>query len=132
MVTFPPPAHTHCLYIPLPPNHPMAVKPTARLKKRYVKFTLEGDFTKEELSRALYKYSLRFFGEYGLSSRTIRLIEFDGKEGVILADRKGANEVLGMLALISTLEGRPARIIPALTSGTLASMKRKSSPKPSA
>jgi RNase P/RNase MRP subunit POP5 len=106
----------------------MAVKPTARLKKRYVKFTLKGDFTEEELSRALYKYSLRFFGEYGLSSRTIKLIEFNGKEGIILTDRQGANEILGMLALIDSLEGKPARLIPAITSGTLASMKRKSPP----
>ncbi|MBN2122313.1 hypothetical protein JW721_04655 [Candidatus Micrarchaeota archaeon] len=110
----------------------MAVKPTARLKKRYVKFSLKGDFTQEELSRALYKYSLRFFGEYGLSFRTLKLIEFDGKEGIILTDRKGANDVLGMLALIDSLDGKPARLIASLTSGTLASMKRKSSIGPSA
>jgi RNase P/RNase MRP subunit POP5 len=110
----------------------MAVKPTARLKKRYVKFSLKGDFTKDELSRALYRYSLSFFGEYGLSSRTLKLIEFNGKEGILLTDRKGANEVLGMLALIGSLGGKPARIIPILTSGTLASMKRKTSPKPAA
>lgn len=107
----------------------MSVKPTDRLKKRYIKFTLRGDFTREELSKAIYRHSLRFFGEYGLSSRTIKLIEFDGKGGTLLTDRKGANEVLGMLALISELDRKPARIIPTLTSGTIASLKRKSSPE---
>lgn len=125
MVTFP-------FYTSLPLIFLMAVKPTARLKKRYIKFTLKGDFTEEELSRALYKHSLRFFGEYGLSLRTIKLIEFEGKEGIILTDRKGANDVLGMLALISSIEGKPARPVASLTSGTLASLKRKSSPNPSA
>jgi RNase P/RNase MRP subunit POP5 len=105
----------------------MSVKPTDRLKKRYIKFQFKGDLGEEELSRAIYKYSLRFFGEYGLSSRTIKLIEFNGKEGILLTDRKGANEVLGMLALINELDKKPARITPTLTSGTLASMKRKSS-----
>ncbi len=107
----------------------MSVNPTDRLKKRYIKFTLKGDFSEDELSRAIYKYSLRFFGEYGLSTRTIKLIEFKGNEGLLLVSRKAANEVLGMLALISELDGKPARIIPVLTSGTLASLNRKTSPQ---
>ncbi|MCP4647866.1 MAG: hypothetical protein GY852_09085 [bacterium] len=103
----------------------MTLKPSQRLKKRYISFTLKGSFTEEELSHALYKYSLRFFGEYGLSSRTIKLIEFNGNEGILLVNRDSAEEVLGMLALVNELAGKPARIISKRTSGTLASLKEK-------
>ena len=103
----------------------MTLKPSQRLKKRYILFTLKGDFTEEELSHAIYKYSLKFFGEYGLSSRTIKLIEFSGNKGILLVNRDSAEEVLGMLALISGLAGKPARIIARHTSGTLSSLREK-------
>ena len=103
----------------------MTLKPTQRLKKRYISFTLHGDFTEEELSRELYRHSLSFFGEYGLSKRTIKLLEFSGKQGTLLVNREAAEEVLGMLALINGLGGKPARLIARSSSGTLAALKRK-------
>ena len=103
----------------------MSLKPTQRLKKRYVSFQFKGNFTEEELSRALYKYSLKFFGEYGLSSRTIKLIEFSGSKGVLLINRDAVEETLGMLALISELEGKPARLIAKRASGTLRALREK-------
>jgi len=103
----------------------MTLKPTQRLKKRYISFTLKGDFTEEELSKALHKYSLKFFGEYGLSSRTIKLIEFNKPEGILLVSRNCAEEVLGMLALINELDKKPVRLLAHRTSGTLKSLKEK-------
>lgn len=95
------------------------------MKKRYISFTLKGELGEEELSHGLYRFSLKFFGEYGLSSRTLKLIEFNENKGVLLVDRESAEEVLGMLALISELNGKPARIIPLSTSGTLSSLREK-------
>ncbi len=103
----------------------MSLKPTQRLKKRYVKFKATGELTEEELSRGIYKYSLNFFGEYGLSKRTIKLLEFANKEGILLVDRSGTEEVLGMLALIKELNNKPVRISPIQTSGTICSLKCK-------
>jgi RNase P/RNase MRP subunit POP5 len=103
----------------------MTLKPTQRLKKRYISFTLKGDFTEEELSRALYRCTLSFFGEYGLSTRTIKLLEFKGNSGILLVNREAAEEVLGMLALVDELGGRPARLVAGRTSGTLAALRRK-------
>ncbi len=103
----------------------MTLKPSQRLKKRYISFTLKGSFTEDELSHAIYKYSLRFFGEYGLSSRTIKLIEFNENEGILLVNRDSTEEVLGMLALINELAGKPTRIISRRTSGTISSLKDK-------
>jgi len=106
----------------------MSLKPTQRLKKRYISFSFRGDFSEEDLPRAIYKYSLNFFGEYGLSKRTIKLIEFDGKEGILLVDRDATEEVLGMLALINELDKKPARIIAKRTSGTMRALKEKDNP----
>lgn len=105
----------------------MALKPTQRMKKRYILFTLKGDLDKDALSKGIYKHSLKFFGEYGLSTHIIRLIEFDGrkKEGIILVNRDGIGETLGMLALINEIDGKPARIISKKTSGTISSLKEK-------
>ena len=103
----------------------MSLKPTQRLKKRYISFSFRGDFSEEELSRALYKHSLNFFGEYGLSKRTIKLIEFDGKKGILLVNRDSAEEVLGMLALISELGKKPARLVAKRTSGTMRALREK-------
>ncbi|MFP3949655.1 MAG: Rpp14/Pop5 family protein [Candidatus Micrarchaeia archaeon] len=103
----------------------MAVKPAHRLKKRYILFDLKGDFSEEEVSRSIYLHSLAFFGEYGLSRRTVKLIEFEVGRGIILCDRDSANEVLGMLALIAGIGDKPARPIARRTGGTLASLQRK-------
>ncbi|MBD3389908.1 hypothetical protein GF415_03040 [Candidatus Micrarchaeota archaeon] len=103
----------------------MAIKPAHRLKKRYILFDLEGEFTEEEVSRSIYLHSLAFFGEYGLSRRTVKLIKFENSRGILLCDRDSANEVLGMLALITEISKRPARLIARGTSGTLASLYRK-------
>ena len=105
----------------------MALKPTERMKKRYVLFTLKGDLGKDELSNGIYKYSLRFFGEQGLSTHIIRLIEFDEKkkEGILLVNRDAANNLLGMLALINEISGKPARTLAKKTSGTLRALKER-------
>ncbi|MEM4272277.1 MAG: Rpp14/Pop5 family protein [Candidatus Bilamarchaeaceae archaeon] len=105
----------------------MALRPTQKMKKRYILFSLKGNLGKEELEKGIYKHSLRFFGEHGLSTHIARLIEFDEKrkEGILLANREGANSILGMLALINEIEGRPARLIAKRTSGTLLSLREK-------
>ncbi len=105
----------------------MTLKPTQRMKKRYILFTLKGDLGKDELSNGIYKYSLRFFGEQGLSTHIVRLMEFDEKkkEGILLVNRDAANSLLGMLALINEMGGKKARIIAKKTSGTIRSLKAK-------
>ncbi len=103
----------------------MSLKPTQRLKKRYIHFTFSGDSTKDELSRAIHLYALNFFGEYGLSKRTIKLLEFNGREGILLVERGALEEVLGMLALITEVNDRPARITADATSGTMKALRDK-------
>lgn len=96
------------------------------LKKRYVMFRLEGQRLDEErLKRALYAEALKFFGEYGLSHAALKLISFDaGKNvGVLRCERGHQDNVLGFLALVSSLGGSPARLVSLKSSGTLKSLE---------
>lgn len=102
------------------------VKVTA-LKKRYVAFEVRSSqaFDENSLKHALYAEALRFFGEFGLSKVALKLLEYDGKIAVIRCSRDSYTEVLGWLALVNELNGRPARTVARAGSGTLAALKRR-------
>jgi len=98
----------------------------AAMRKRYVLFELGGpDMQEEELKRGLYAEALRFFGEFGMSEAAFKLLEYDlkTKRGIIRCERSYLEKVLGFLALISSLDGKPARVRGLKSSGTIASLK---------
>ena len=95
------------------------------LRKRYVLFRYVGKSLDEEaLKRSLYAEALRFFGELGLSYAALKLVSFDRSKstGIIRCERDHLDNVLGFLALISSLEGSEARFIAVKSSGTLRSL----------
>lgn len=85
-------------------------------RKRYILF--ECSESHENLKNALYDDALKFFGELGLSYAAIKLVEFDGKHGIIRCSRDYKDKVLGFLAL-SSLRLRPLR-----SSGTLTRLNK--------
>lgn len=96
------------------------------LKKRYIKFLLQGpDADKESVKRAIYSEALRFFGEYGLSEAALKLVEYEekGKTGILRCKRDYLDKVLGFLALVDSLSGTPSRLIALKSSGTLKSLE---------
>jgi ribonuclease P/MRP protein subunit POP5 len=99
----------------------------AAMRKRYILFELQGEPAEEEtLKRALYAEALRFFGELGMSRAAFKLVEFDPKtkRGIIRCERSHLEEVLGFLALLGSLDGKPARVRSLKSSGTIAALKR--------
>ncbi len=87
------------------------------LKRRYILFeNLSGISDEDELKRALREESLKFFGEYGLSFAAIKLVKFDGRQGVIRCSRDYQDKVLGFLALSAL------RLKALKSSGTLKSL----------
>ncbi len=95
------------------------------LRKRYVLFELKGpEMDEESLKRALYAEALKFFGELGLSHVALKLIGYDKtkKAGIIRCERNHLENVLGFLALISSLDGSDARLVARKSSGTLRSL----------
>jgi len=98
----------------------------AAMKKRYVLFELAGqELDEERLKRALYNEALRFFGELGVSYAGLKLLEFDvtTKRGILRCERSYLEKVLGFMALVNSLDSRPARLKTLKSSGTIASLK---------
>lgn len=92
-------------------------------KRRYVLFEVKGSFSENELKKGLYAEALKFFGEYGSSFVQLKLMEYDGKRGVIRCERSKVDEVLGFLALVNELNGKKARLIAKKTSGMINKLK---------
>jgi len=95
------------------------------LKKRYIAFEYRGaDAGMDQLKRSIYAEALRFFGEYGLSSVALKLVEYlpEKRVGLLRCERGKLDEVLGFLALVSSLDGKPARLVALRSSGTIRSL----------
>lgn len=100
------------------------------LKKRYILFELRaeprghGAVDEESLKRAIYAEALKFFGEFGLSHAALKLVGYDKnkKTGILRCERDYLDNVLGFLALVSSLDGSPARLVAMKSSGTLRSL----------
>ena len=98
----------------------------AAMRKRYILFEYSGlIMQEEELKRALGYEALKFFGELGMSYAAFKLLEYDAgtKRGMLRCERSYLDKVLGFFALISSLDGKPARIKSIKSSGTIASLK---------
>jgi RNase P/RNase MRP subunit POP5 len=96
------------------------------LRKRYIVFELRAtqSMSEESLKRALYAEALKFFGELGLSYAALKLICYDQTKriGILRCERDHLDKVLGFLALVSSLDGSPARLVSLKSSGTLRSL----------
>ena len=95
-------------------------------KRRYILFEVKGDFKEDELKQGLYAEALKFFGEYGSSFVQLKLMEYDGKMGILRCERGKVDEVLGFLALINELNGKKVRLVAKKTSGIINKLKEKS------
>lgn len=96
------------------------------LRKRYILFELRAEraMDEESLKRAIYAEALKFFGESGLSHAALKLVTYHAakKVGVLRCERDYLDNVLGFLALVSSLDGSPARPVAMKSSGTLKSL----------
>lgn len=79
----------------------------------------------EEIKRGIYNEALKFFGELGISYAGLKLMEFDpsANMGILRTERSYMEKVLGFLALVSSINSRPARLRSLKSSGTIASLK---------
>lgn len=97
----------------------------AAMKKRYIAFELRSDALKQtdsdSLKKAINDEGLRFFGEYGMSFSAIKLVEYfpEKRIGLIRCERSKLEDVLGFLALLDSLGGKPARLVSLSSSGTI-------------
>lgn len=100
-----------------------------RLKKRYIVFRTksEAKVSENDVKSGLYAFLLRFFGEYGYSKLSYKLLQYDEKQGLglIRCERGVLDEMLGALALVESLEGKKARTVVEGVSGTIKTLREK-------
>ncbi len=108
----------------------MPVRGTGR---RYLAISLDGGdaYSEQEISNTLYQAVQELFGEYGVSSIRPRLIEYDEekREGIVRCNRSSTRKMRAALALITEISNSDAAVRVTGASGTIKSLKAKSTLK---
>ena len=100
------------------------MKPSARFKRRYVSFALSADGkppSAQEARGIVHEHFLSFFGESGISSLAFKLVKYDpeGGSGIARCARDRVDEAIFCMACFSGAGGKPGRMEPLSTSGTI-------------
>ncbi len=108
----------------------MPVRGTGR---RYLAISLDGGdaFSEQEISDALYQAVQELFGDFGVSGLRPRLIEYDEekREGIVRCNRSSTRKMRAALALITEISNSDAAVRVTGASGTIKSLKAKSTLK---
>lgn len=98
-----------------------ALPASLRERKRYIFFDVEAedDFSKNELSNAIWREALSLFGDSGTSDLGITLLEFDGTLGLLKCNHKGVDKARAALASLRDVKGTRAAIRVDGVSGTI-------------
>ncbi len=77
-----------------------------RKRKRYIVFDVdsEDDFSKNELSNAIFREALALFGDAGTSDLGITLLEFNGSQGVLRCNHNCVESVRAVLASLRSVK----------------------------
>ncbi len=95
------------------------MKKTLRENKRYISFEVLGD-EPEDFEKYIYNEFIKFFGEFGFSKISFKLIEYKSKKGIVKCKREYKDNVIGFLSILNN-----PRIRTIKTSGTLLSLRSK-------
>ncbi len=99
--------------------------PSLRDRKRYIAFQLysERELNEREVIQAITNKIIDLYGEFGYEM--FKLIEFDGKRGIISVKAEGKDKVKNALTLIDRISD--VRVLPIVlgVSGTIKSCKKK-------
>jgi RNase P/RNase MRP subunit POP5 len=100
------------------------MKPSQRFKKRYVSFALSLDGKAQDAAAAksmVHEHFLSFFGENGIASLAFKLVKYSPEDGVgiVRCERGRADEAIFCMSCLYDWQGKPARMEPLSTSGTI-------------
>ena len=101
--------------------------PVRTIRRRYLKFRVEGPSDVEErvVYDALIGSISSLYGIKGSSEAALRLIEYEGNEGIIRCSHLQLRKVRSAFAMISNIEGEEAAVHTLKVSGTLKSLRGK-------
>lgn len=100
------------------------MKPSERFRRRYVSFALSegGAVPPHALAKQIvHEHFLSFFGEEGISKLAFKLVKYDAAsgKGVLRCARDRVEEAIFCMACLSGWNGKPARLEPLSTSGSV-------------
>lgn len=100
------------------------MKASERFKRRYVSFALSVEGKPPSASDAkkmIHQHFLTFFGELGVSSLAFKLVGYSAAsgKGVLRCAREKVEETIFCMACFCEWEGKPCRLEPLSTSGTI-------------
>ena len=107
------------------------IKPTVRMKKRYVAFGVIGKdadkIDENEIKNAFYKILNQLYGEIGFASLGFRLIEYnkETKKGIVRFRREELDKGIASFAFIKNINNEEARPSPISTSGSLKKLRER-------
>lgn len=107
----------------------MSIKPTARMKKRYVAFKVIGDTAvmNNEIKSSFYDILNQLYGEIGFADMGFRLIEFntETKKGIVRFRKEEINKGIASFAFIKNIKNYNTRLSPLNTSGSLKKLRKR-------
>jgi RNase P/RNase MRP subunit POP5 len=103
-----------------------------RRRRRYLKIAVRGDhnFVYKDVAEVIQKSVLNLYGVEGLSRAEPKLIDFDEEDlsGILRCNHFQLDNVRAALAHVTNIEGTTAAIRVLNVSGTIKSLKRKTTP----
>ncbi|MBI4399608.1 ribonuclease P protein component 2 [Candidatus Micrarchaeota archaeon] len=105
----------------------MNVKPTEKIKKRYIALRLESEkeIPANLVEYNIYKSILEFLGEYGYSLANPKLIKYNKSIGIIRCNVNEVEKVKAALVLTSQINNIRVSIHTLGVSGTLNKLRTK-------
>ncbi|MFA5050194.1 MAG: Rpp14/Pop5 family protein [Candidatus Micrarchaeia archaeon] len=95
------------------------MKKSLQERKRYISFEVIGN-PPDNFEKFIYEEFMKFFGEFGFSKISFKLIEYNSGRGIVKCKRDYKDKVIGFLSIINT-----PRIKTIKTSGTLKSLRKQ-------
>ena len=107
----------------------MTIKPTVRMKKRYIAFQVIGKdadkINENNIKSAFYKILNQLYGEIGFANLGFRLIEYKEKKGIVRFRRQELDKGIASFAFIKNIENKETRLSPLSTSGSLKKLRER-------
>jgi len=107
---------------------PLKGRKTTRARNRYIVFeALTSDRIQlEQLNNAIIDTMRKLYGELGLATTRIRLIDYneDRRRGIVRVRREYKMHALAILGFLREVSGKRVKLIPLTVTGTLKRAKR--------
>jgi ribonuclease P/MRP protein subunit POP5 len=101
--------------------------PSLRERKRYLVFEVlaKNEISRDELAKEITSASHSLYGDIGVSTISPKLLDFNGKSGILRCAQDRVNEARAILATVNNINGAPLTLRVVGISGTIKAAKEK-------